>query len=199
MDSASFIVSRANNHFRVTEEITIYQGVRFAKVTFVFQSEGAIDFDWIQIPFTSRGQLIEYANSVGIIDNTLHMVNQIVFPNNQLGNDVMLRENPENYELIFNLQGSSTAQVYFYVGLCPFVTQSTNGDYNSLIENNAVTYLDVVSDDKLVCFDYKKALAQWKIAYIAVTNEDVIARFSNDPTFEASFQNSEAAVFRVAP
>ena len=44
IDSTSFIVSRENDRFKVTEEITIYQGVRFAKVTFVFQNIGDAKF-----------------------------------------------------------------------------------------------------------------------------------------------------------
>ena len=55
------------------------------------------------LPFQSRGELVKYANSIGIVDNTLHMVNQIVLPDNQLGNDVKLQENPDNYELVCNL------------------------------------------------------------------------------------------------
>ena len=92
----------------------------FCKVTFVFQNLAATNFDWLRIPFQSRGELVEYANSIGVVDNTLHMVNQIVLPDNQLGNDVKLQENPDNYELVYNLGGNSAAVASFYVGLCPF-------------------------------------------------------------------------------
>jgi hypothetical protein len=200
-DSTSFIISRANSQYRVTEEITIYQGVRFAKVTFVFQNEGATNFDWIRIPFTARGELLQYANSIGIVDNTMHMVNQIVFPENNLGSDVLLEENPDAYELVFNLAGKSTTEISFYVGLCQFNADGAtnqNGFYKELIENNTRNYMNVVSDQKIECFDYRAALQQWNISYVAVRDADVIERFSSDSTFKVAYQNSEVSIFEVA-
>jgi ABC-type arginine transport system permease subunit len=199
-DSSSFIISRANSKYRVTEEITIYQGVRFAKVTFVFQNEGITNFDWLRIPFTARGELVQYANSVGIVDNTMHMVNQIVFPENHLGSDVLLEENPDAYELVFNLAGKSTTEISFYVGLYQYNAggiTNQSGFYKGLIENNTRNYMDVVSDQKIECFDYRTALQQWKISYVAVRDTEVIERFSSDSTFKVAYQNSEVTIFEV--
>jgi hypothetical protein len=201
IDSASFIISRANNQYRVTEEITIYQGVRFAKVTFVFQNKGATNFDWVRIPFTARGELVQYANSIGIVDNAMRMINQIVFPENRLGSDVLLEENPDAYELVFNLEGKSTAEVSFYVGLCQYSADGAtdqNGFYKELIENNTRNYIEVVSDQKIECFDYRAALQQWNISYVAVRDAGVIERFSTDSTFKVAYQNSEVTIFEVA-
>lgn len=198
--STSFIIARENELFRVTEEITIFQGLRFAKVTFVFQSLGEVNFDWLHIPFKSRGELIEYANSIGVVDNTLHMVNQIVLPENKLGGDVNLQQNPDNYELICKLNGNSTAVMSFFVGLCPFDADSFSQteSYNSLIEVNANTYLNVVSDQPVTCFDYKTALREWNISYIVVRDASAIARFAEDSTFKVVFQNNEVTIFEVA-
>ena len=99
------------------------------------------------------------------------MVNQIVLPDNQLGNDVKLQENPDNYELVYNLGGNSAAVASFFVGLCPFERNDTanqTGSYNSLIENNANTYLNIVSDQPITCFDYRAAIREWNISYIVV-------------------------------
>jgi hypothetical protein len=199
-NSTSFIISRENQLFRVTEEITVFRGVRFAEITFVFQNQAAVNFDWLRIPFQSRGFPIQYANSVGIVDNTLHLVNQIVFPENQLGNDVMLQENPDFYELICNLGGQSTVRFSFFVGLCPFEADSDNPQadyYNSLIENNSKTYLDTVLDTPINCFDYKEAIREWNISYVVLRNFEAVPRFSNDPAFELAFRNSEVVIFRV--
>jgi hypothetical protein len=201
--SASFIVTRENENFQLTEEITITKGVSFARITFFLQNINSINFDWIRIPFQSRGELEQYANSIGVVDNTLHLVNQLVFPNNQLGNDVLLEENTNNYELVFKLDGNSSAQISFYVGLYQFepntdvrINQTTY--YQGLIENNTRTYLNAISDYPITCFDYRKALAEWKISYIAVRDPEIIERFLSDATFKIAFQNSKVAIFRVA-
>jgi hypothetical protein len=199
-DSTSFIISRESQLFRVTEEITIFKGVRFAEITFVFQNQAAVNFDWLRIPFQARGFPIQYANSIGIVDNTLHLVNQIIFPESQLGSNVMLQENPDFYELICNLGGQSTAQFSFFVGLCPFDADSDNPQadyYNSLIENNSKTYLDTVLDAPINCFDYKEAIREWNISYVVLRNFEAVSRFSNDPAFELAFRNSEVVIFRV--
>ena len=197
---ASFVIARENSKFNITEEITIFQGKRFAKITFILQNQAFVNFDWLQIPFQSRGFPVQYANSIGIVDNTMHQVNQIVFPEAQLGNDVIMQQNPDFYELIYNLHGESNAQISFFVGLCPFNADSetTQVDYwNSLIENNSKTYLNTVSDSPLNCFDYQAAIKEWNISYIALTDLEMIPRFSSDPTFELVFKNSQVAIFKV--
>ena len=197
---ASFVIARENSMFNITEEITIFQGMRFAKITFILQNQAFVNFDWLQIPFQSRGFPVQYANSIGIVDNTMHQVNQIVFPEAQLGNDVIMQQNPDFYELIYNLHGDSNAQISFFVGLCPFNADSetTQVDYwNSLIENNSKTYLNTVSDSPLNCFDYQAAIKEWNISYIALTDLEMIPRFSSDPTFELVFKNSQVAIFKV--
>ncbi|MGD6851640.1 MAG: hypothetical protein ACQCN6_06235 [Candidatus Bathyarchaeia archaeon] len=199
-NSTTFIITRANQGLRITEEITLFRGVRFAEVTFVFQTDGSVTFDWLHVPFQSRGFTVQYANSIGIVDDVSHVINQIVFPQTELGSDVVMQETSEAYLLVCNLRGSSTAQMRFYVGLCPFTVdaQTPGIDYwNSLIENNSKTYLDSVSNQPINCFDYRTAISQWNISYIALTDSKLIPRFSDDPTFEPAFENSEVTVFKV--
>jgi len=199
-DSTSFIISRWGSGLRVTEEITIFKGQRFAEVTFVFQNEGSFSFDWLQVPFQSRGKLVQYANSIGLVDNITHWINQIVLPENKLGNDVQLQETPNTYQLICNLAGGSNVKFSFYIGLCPY---SPNTDlpqeqyYESLIENNTRTYLDTVSDAAINCFDYKAAIKQFNISYVVIRDFNILPRFQDDPTYELAFKNSEVAIYKV--
>jgi hypothetical protein len=199
--SASFVIAHENSKLNVTEKITIFEGVRFAEVSFILQNNGAVNFDWLQIPFQARGFPVQYANSIGIVDNDMHQINQIVFPQNQLGNDILMQQNPDFYQLIYNLHGNSTVQISFFVGLCPFTADAQNlqNEYwNSLIENNSQNYLETVSDSPLNCFDYQVALKNWNISYIALTDLSTVSRFSSDPTYELVFKNNEVVIFRVA-
>jgi hypothetical protein len=203
-NSTSFIITRENTQYRVIEEITLTAGTRFARVTFSFQNFNNTSFDWIRIPFQSRGELVEYANSIGIMDNTLHIANQVVFPDNQLGKDVLLEQNADSYELVFSLGGKTSAQATFYAGLYPFkpnnsdIGISQSSFYEGLIGNSTNTYLTKVSDYPVECFDYRAALAQWNIDYIVVRDPTVIERFSTDATFKVAYKNSEVTIFKVA-
>jgi hypothetical protein len=200
-NSTTFIISRENHNLRVTEEITIFRGIRFAQVTFVFQNEGSVQYDWLRIPFRARGELIQYANSIGIVDNSAHWVNQIVLPENQLGKDVNLEETADSYELVFNLDGQADTKLSFYVGLCPYISglETPSVDYyNSLIENNSKSYNNVVYDMPINCFDYQTAIRQWNISYVALRDPGAISRLMYDPAFEVAFSNSQVTVFKVA-
>ena len=128
------------------------------------------------------------------------MINQIVFPDKNFGTEVILEENPDAYELVFNLAGKSTTEISFYVGLCPFEPNGANNQiefYKTLIENNTRTYANIISDDKIECFDYRSALKQWNISYVVVRDAEVIERFSSDSTFKVAYRNSEVTIFEV--
>jgi hypothetical protein len=198
--NASFIITREHQLFKITEEITIFKGVRFAQISFILQNKAFVNFDWLQLPFQARGFLVKYANTIALVDGTLHEITQIVFPETQLGRDVVMQENPDFYQLIWNLQGNSTAKTSFLVGLCPFNAdvESNQAEYwNNLIETNSKTYLNFVSDSPLNCFDYQEAISQWNISYIVIRDFASIPRFSDDPTFTLVFKNAQVAIFKV--
>ncbi|MDI9577330.1 MAG: hypothetical protein WC203_03320 [Candidatus Bathyarchaeia archaeon] len=199
-NSTSFIIIRENDDFRITQEITLFQGVRFAEVTFVFQSMEVCNFDWLLIHFQSRGELIQHLNSIGIVDKTLQLINQIMLKENQFGKDALLQEHSDFYELIFNLKGQTNVKLSFYVGLCPFFGDSKDNQieyYKEMIENNAKSYLDIVSDMPLNSFDYRMAIRQWNISYIAVSDSELNSRFSNDPIYETAFKNEQITIYKI--
>jgi hypothetical protein len=200
-EKASFIITRENKYLTVTEQITVYRSVDFAQVSLVVESKAnGLYFDWLHLPFQSRGFPVQTSNTIAIVDNILHMVNQFVFPNLQLGKDAFMQQNPDSYELVYNLGGNSTANVNFFVGLCQFNPdlELTELNYlNSFIENNTQNYFNKTVDLPLSCFDYRAAIKQWNISYIAVRDATQIPRFTNDPTFSLAFKNDEVAIFKI--
>jgi hypothetical protein len=130
----------------------------------------------------------------------LHDVNQIVFPQGGLGSDVIMQQNPDSYQLSYNLQGNSTSKISFFVGLSQFNPDNENvqGNYwNNLIENNSNQYLDKISNSPINCFDYQAAIRQYNISYIALRDFDATPRFSDDPMFTLVFKNDQVAIFKV--
>jgi hypothetical protein len=143
---------------------------------------------------------VQYANSIAIVDGVSHELSQIVFPEEKLGSNVRMQQNPASYQLIFNLQGASADQISFFVGLCQFNSDSETNQVNylnSLIENNSESYLNKISDSPLNSFDYQAAIKEWNISYIVVRDFDEIPRFSDDPIFALVFKNDQVAIFRV--
>ena len=201
-DSASFLVTRQNQAFNITEEITIYKGVNFAKISFILQNKTAnVDFDWLHLPFQARrGFPVQSTNSVAIVDNDLQQLTQIIFPQETLGSGVQMQQNLDFYELIFNLKGNSTAEASFFVGNCQFNPDYsvTQADYwNSLLENNSKSYLDRVGDLPIEYFDYQVAIRQWNVSYVVLRDSESAQRFSDDPLFSLVYRNSQVSVFKV--
>lgn len=55
-NSASFIITRENQFSVFAESITIYSGVKFAKISFGLQSKvEGVNFDWLHTPIFFKG------------------------------------------------------------------------------------------------------------------------------------------------
>jgi hypothetical protein len=145
---------------------------------------------------------VQYGNSIGIVDNMVHEVNQMVFPQGELENNVVMQQNPDSYQLSCNLQGNSTSTISFFVGLSQFKPdkenyQANSNYWSSLIENISSHYFEKISNSPLDCFDYQAAIRQYNISYIALRNLESMPRFSDDPMFTLVFKNDQVAIFKV--
>ena len=111
-----------------------------------------------------------------------------------------MRENPNSYELVCNLDGKTSVQAQFYVGLSQYQAypENTQTKYlQSLITSNKETYLHRVSNESIDFFDYKTAIEEWNISYIIIRNAATIPRLAKDSLFSLVFKNSEVAIFEV--
>jgi hypothetical protein len=198
---ASFVTTRENQLFNTTEEITLFKGARFAKISLTLQANvTGVSFDWLHLPFQQRGLPIQYANTIATVDEDMQVLSQMIFPDETLGTTVSLQENSNAYELVYDLEGKNTVQAQFYVGLCQIQADlgvMEQDKVQGLIVNNTNTYLDRVSDLPLDFFNYKDAIREWKVSYIVVRNEDSIPRLVNDAYFSLVFKNDEIAIFQV--
>jgi hypothetical protein len=199
-DQAVLHVTRENQQVTFTEDFTVHRGTRFTQVTLILQGKvDGLKFNWLHFPYQSRGAPMEYANSVATVDSSLQVLTQIVFPQNQLGADVTTQETPDFYDLIFRLNQSPWSQELFYVGYTQFHAQAGNQTSNlqSLIAENTQNYNQPTVNLPLSSFNYQVALEKWNISYVAVRGDDLIARFTQDPSFSLVFRNGEISVFRV--
>jgi hypothetical protein len=201
LNSASFLVSRENSLFILTEEITLHSGTRFAKVSITLQTDKKeVSFDWLHFYFQQRGSPIQYGDSIAAIDTNMQVLSQIVLPEGTLGKTVLMRENPNSYELVYNLEGKSTVQVQFFVGLSQYQAYDANIQANypqDLVFNNTKTYLSKVSDLPLTFFDYKAAIQEWNLSYIIARSDESVLRLTKDTFFSLVFRNNELAIFKV--
>ena len=196
---ASFQITMENQLFVFKESVTIYTGVRFAKISINLQSKVEdISFDWFFIPFMSHGAPTQYNNSIGFVDSSVNTLNQMIFPDGQLGSEIILQKNPNNFELVINFEGKSTAQLEFFAGFCPYkLNNIQNITLHNIMEITSNTYFDKVSNLSLAFFDYQTAIKVWNVSYVVITNFETVQRFAIDPFFSRVYQNDEVTIFKI--
>jgi hypothetical protein len=78
---------------------------------------------------------------------------------------------------------------------------ATQTAIGTLMANNAASYQQPTQSPaakaSLDVFDYKQAVANWNVSYIAARDPGIMAKFTNDPTFSLLFINDEVAIFVV--
>ncbi|HEX9863136.1 MAG TPA: 6-pyruvoyl-tetrahydropterin synthase-related protein [Candidatus Bathyarchaeia archaeon] len=200
-NSATFLATRENSLFTIIEETTLYRETRFAEVSITLQTKiQGSSFDWLHFYYQQRGPPIQYANSIAAVDTSMQVLSQIIFPEDTLGTSVLMRENPDSYELVYHLEGKSTAQIRFFVGLSqiqPYDANVQTSYLQELIFNNTQTYLFETSDLQLTFFNYKTEIQEWNVSYVIARDKESILRLSNESLFSLVFRNNEVSIFKV--
>jgi hypothetical protein len=108
-----------------------------------------------------------------------------------LAGELLFKETPPNVtqpskgslQLLFPLQSRPAVELSFGVSVFEGSTQTSTDE----ISNSAP--LDV--------FDYRQAIIDLNVSYIALRDPSQIPRFTNDPAFSLLFMNREVAIFEV--
>ncbi|MCW4006044.1 MAG: glycosyltransferase family 39 protein [Candidatus Bathyarchaeota archaeon] len=199
-NSSSYEVTRENSYHLVTESITVYTGVRFAKITIHLQSKTpTINYDWLHVPVLARGMVFESNDSIAFFDASASVLTQTVFPTETIGNSIQLKENPKNFEIIQKLDGTPSLVLEFFVGATsyePSNSESTD-QITVAMTNNSETYLNQTFEETLFSFDYKAAIKEWDINYVVATYPETIARLNGNSVFNCVFKNGEVSIFKI--
>jgi hypothetical protein len=207
---ASIYVTRANQFFNFTQETTIYQGIRFVNMTETIERvDSAVTFSTVRFILHMKGIPMSEENEVVAtsVDANMNVAGQLIFTEGQPQTKWFTEENPSCLEMLYNLNGTSKAELKFSVGVYQF-EPDTDLNANSpkklwiehgqeLFANDTIAYMNRAEDLSPDVFDYKTAIPAHEISYIACRDSDVIPKFANDPTFSLVFINDEVAIFMV--
>lgn len=208
--TVSIYVTRQNQYFNFTQQVTIAQGVRFVNVTDTIASiDPNVTFDHVTFTMPTKGQFVEdNGSTVGQIDKFYDVQGQIIFTQG-----TPLARNVSSYgqgplELDYNLGAKSAAQMAFSIGLYEFkpeqglTLQSPDSDWmafgKTMLNAYFSNYTQSVSNPApMDIFDYKTGLSSQNVSYVAVRDSEQIPRFAKDPLFSLVFINNEVAIFQV--
>ena len=206
-EHATIVVEKGNDFFNYTQLTTVYKGVRFVDLSITVESavEG-VSLDWVQFFVNSKGKVIQMQNeTVGLLDLGVKAFAQFIFNDDQPELEIVNGDNPCILSLLYNLQGKSQGEIQLSVSaysvtddLRFYQDPATTADYFSkIITDNLNSSQEPISNLPLDVFDYRKAMNDWNISYIACRDFDVLPKFTNDPAFSLVFINDEVAIFMV--
>jgi hypothetical protein len=207
-EHATIVVEKGNEFFNYTQLTTVYKGVRFVDMSITVQSAvEAVSLDWVQFFVESKGKVIPSIpnKTVGLVDEGVKAFAQLIFNEEQPELEIVNRENPCILSLLYNLQGASRGEIQLSVSAYSvtddpqfYQDPETTADYFSkIISDNLNSSQEPASNMSLDVFDYRKALNDWNISYIACRDFDVLPKFADDPAFSLVFINDEVAIFMV--
>ncbi len=209
-DQASIFVTWGNSLFNYTQQTTVFQGRRFVNITETIQSDDPnVTLDAVRFIMHIKGFQVDTANSsiVAFVDTNMRVAGQLIFTGElQPITNVYTSENPSSLELLYNLNAQSGATMNFYVGVYEYPKILFNPSlsekeqiavYKELVMNNTANYLEKAPNSQLDVFDYKQAISQQNVSYVALRSSDEIPRFAKDPKFNLVFINNNVAIFQV--
>jgi len=213
-EQAIILVNRGNSFFNYTQQTTVYRGVGFVNMSIAVESDvEGISVDWIRFIVNIKGEAIIRNNTVGLLDEGVKVLGQLIFAEQQPSVHVVTSENPSGLLLDYNLQGKSKGEIQLLVGvlsvtddLTVYQDPETKANYinDILIANHnasqGVGFLKPSPEKEdlpLDVFDYQKAVTDWAISYVACRDSELIPKFANDPVFSLVFINDKVALFMV--
>jgi hypothetical protein len=207
-ESASIFVTRANQYFAFTEEVTVSRGVSFANLTeTITGTSPGITFDTLKLILYTTGMYIggESANTLAFFATWSNVAGQLIFTQGQPMTDGSNFNSPGVLGLTYNLNAESSAQLSLFASAYPYppIPSSDSSQqqqlsyYQSIISSHANTYLNTVSNTPLDVFNYLQALAQYNVSFIVLRDLGQMPRFVNDPNFSLVFINNDVAIFKV--
>jgi hypothetical protein len=209
-DTVSIYVTRQNQFFTFTQVTTISNGLRFANMTETIASiDSTVTFDEVSFTLPTKGTFAQYGNgsTVGEFDQFAQVAGQIIFTESQPASSWL-----KGYLIMdYDLAAKTDANMSFSVGLYQFKLSDSNltayspeedlkESYVKMLYENAQKYTQPVfpiSTLPMDIFDYRQAIADQGIDYIALRDSDAIPRFAKDPLFNLVFINSDVAIFQV--
>jgi hypothetical protein len=209
---ARLSVKKGNSLFNFTQILTVYEDRKFVNMSIAVES---VAEEVSLLSFHSilhiRGSMISKTDTVGLFEEGSKVLGQLIYAENHPEEVKLITpENPSGVEFVYNLHGESSAEIQLFVSAFsvsddPDLYDDTviweNPHLNEVMEDNLKGYLSPEEDERgdlaLDVFDYRKALNDWGISYVACRDSALLPKFARDPAFSLVFINDEVAIFQV--
>lgn len=198
--SATICIKLENEFFNLTQNTTVYQGVRFVNITKTLSSNNpTISFISMNYTVQTRNNVVTTnGSSIMLIDPIMNVAGQLIFNETHPS---FIQGSKDPLEIVFNLNSQSKTNIDFYVTVFEYsnldLTSTTQAGLYELFMNNTKSHSDKVTEFPLDIFDYRQAIINLNASYIAIRDHSQIERFVKDPLFNLVFINEKIAIFQI--
>jgi hypothetical protein len=199
-DCVSIIVTLGNDFFNFTQKTTVYKGAGFVEMTETLSSNNQkVNFQYLNFKAQTRGNLaLGNGNFATLDDPSVNVAGQLIFPETQ---PTVRNASRDSFEINYNLNPNSNAQVRFYVSVFEYPELSSTTETQTCLQEkfiaNTKCNTEKSGNTALDVLDYRQALAKLDVSYVALRDSSQRERFANDPMFSLDYANEEVAIFRV--
>jgi hypothetical protein len=201
-DSPSIIVNKGNSNVSYSEIITVTKGKLFANMTIIIECEPDASLDYLTFVINSASMFQQsFDNTLVMLDSTKEVCGQLIFVQTQPEISNSSTQDSGMTQLSYSLEGKSVTEIQILVGIYAV----SEGDQQNLTDpfglgGASITDLQAliaVPDLPITTFDYKVALQEYNISYIANRDFELNPKYAADPAFSLAFINTEVAIFKV--
>jgi hypothetical protein len=199
-DSVTVSVERENQFFNFTQQTTVYQGCRFVNITVAFSSTVAgvyltdIDFQIESKDYCYRYPKDQPINgSLSFLDPGTRVIGQIIFTEGQPTDKNPQSSNP--YVLDYSFDRAVCGKLEMFATAYQLSNAETP-NIDQILSNNLSTYTQKISGspNDIDVFDYRQAITEYNISYIASRDLGILPKFFKDPLFSQVFINEAVAI-----
>lgn len=186
----AIVINKANSDINCTEILTLSEGLKFANMTYVVRSSSTVvSLSSLSFLVDTWGTFQQGESGLTVLDESDNACTQMFFVESQPKVELIQVHDSCLAELTYAPQGN-TIGIQILAGI--YKLSADNVTYDAQSAQTASESLPITT------FDYKTAMQQYNISYVANRNFALNPKFSADPKFTLAFSNDEVVIFKVA-
>jgi 4-amino-4-deoxy-L-arabinose transferase-like glycosyltransferase len=201
-NSAILTMTFENDLFTVKKTLTVYQGVRFAELSYEIETKNAqtnaFDAKFTLYTTADRNITIEDTSTprmIGAYNSFYEAAGQVIFT--ETTPLIELKKNTTNCAEITYTSHNSSIYAKMLVGVVDVEDLSYPYEVEMVYSELASHPLETVTSDPLIAWDYIKMMKEYDISYVVCRDQNVYPKFLEDPKFRMVFKGGNIAVFQV--
>ncbi|HDQ05647.1 MAG TPA: hypothetical protein ENN36_02850 [Candidatus Bathyarchaeota archaeon] len=191
-----------NDLFTVKKTLTVYQGVRFAELSYEIETKNAqtnaFDAKFTLHTTADRNITIEYTSTprrIEAYNSFYEAAGQVIFT--ETDPLIALKQNTTNCAEITYTSQNSSINARMLVGVVDVDDLSYPYEVEMVYSELARSPLETVTSDPLITWNYIEMMKEYDVSYVVCRDQNVYPKFSEDPKFRMVFKGGNVAVFQV--